>query len=116
MLRIFLFHNEPAVFPLCRHSWHTATFHPCLAKLPDATLRRFAVEDVDKLIPCSIAIGILMQILADPVSQRLLSHLLLQLAHHDWCLAVDDVAIEQSSLVEVVERLLYGMRAGSTVC
>ena len=84
---------------------------PLPVKLADAGLRRLGIEDVDELVPGGIAVSKSAQIGLQPVLQLALSHALLQLAHHDGSLVIDDVAIEQTGLVEVGQRLLDGVGA-----
>ena len=64
-----------------------------------------------QVIPGGVVIRIVFQIDAQSVSQGIISHLLFQFPHHDRCLVIDDISVEQTGLVQVIQRLLYRMGA-----
>ena len=53
----------------------------------------------------------MLQITAQAVPQVVDTLFFLEFAHHDGCFVVDNVAVQQASLVHVVQLLLYGMCA-----
>ena len=90
-------------------------FHPFRIESLDAGGRVFLVEKSDEVVPGSIAERIGVQIVLQGALEGCGAHALLQLAHHDGCLVVDDVAVEQTGTVQVGQRLLDGVGAVGAV-
>ena len=90
---------------------HTLLLDPHVAEGLGAVLGVETVEFNNQVIPGGIAVGIVPQITAQAVPQIVGTLLFLEFAHHDGCLVVDDVAVQQAGLVHVVQRLLNGVRS-----
>ena len=77
--------------------------------------RRALVEDGNEIRPGGVAELVLAKILAQSVSKRVGSHDGLELSHDDRRFLINDRAVQCSGILEVVERLTDGVRAGGSV-
>ena len=69
-------------------------------------LRCETVQFNNQVIPGGVTVSITVQVAAQTVPQVFLSFLFLELAHHDGGLVINDVAVEQTSLIQVIKGLL----------
>ena len=73
------------------------------------------VEDCNQIRPCRVGHRVGLQVLAQPITKRILADQLLELAHDDGRLLVDDGAVERSRFTQVGEWLPDGIGTGRAV-
>ena len=94
---------------------HTLLLNPYVAELTDTEAGSLLVEGGDQVVPGGIAVGVICEVLLQAALHDVGLHHLLEHAHHDGGLVVDDVVVEQAGVVEVVELLCDGVGTLCTV-
>ena len=107
-------YNELSVLIRSVDERHAFLFDPYLKELTHADGRILLIEGLDQIVPG----GILKHVFLDEITQSVL-HLcgtddLFQGTHHDRCLIIYNVVVEQSRVIDN-RRLLNGMRTVCTV-
>ncbi len=96
--------------PLVLHRLPAGGIDPGLAPARQVFVR-FPVEDLDQRRPGRVAERECFQVLLHAVTERVLADQLLELAHHDRRLVVDDRAVHLAGLVQVRQVLADGVGA-----
>ena len=86
--------------------WQTLAVYPNVAKGCEVSIGAL-VEDCNEVVPRSIAIGKCVQIFANTLAECLLAHNLNELLHHHRGLVVDDISVDKTCILEIVEWLAY---------
>ena len=63
------------------------------------------IEDSHQVVPSGVAIGIGRKVLTHSSAEGLLTHNLHQFFEHNGCFVVDNVAIHQARITQVIKRL-----------
>ena len=118
--RVGLRHNQASdlarrlTLHTSRHRRAPGLVHPDVAPLGEVVAGA-GIHDLDQVGPGRVAVTMPIEILAQSVTERLLTHEEFEVLHHDGRLLVDDRAIQRTGFVEVLERLADGIRAGGAI-
>ena len=93
---------------------HAFTVYPCVVE-GDEILGRVAVEDADQVVPRGVAVGVCAEVFADALAEGVFAHKLDDFAHHHGGFVVNDLAVDESSVAEVVQLLVDGVCARSAI-
>ena len=100
---VVLYHTDSVEHMDARgYDRHSLLLDPHVTEGLRAVLGVKTVEFDNQVIPRSIAVGISAEVAAQALTQGVGALVLLEFAHHDGRLVVDDVAIEQACLIQVV--------------